>query len=101
MAEMQREELEKKMEQEQQKLRQHIMDSLQIHPTDSMPLTKEQEKAIRKALKEYKEEQERKEELRQKQEKETPAEETPEGPDTPDPEATEASLPHKRKINIV
>lgn len=98
---MQQEELERKLAQEQEKLRQHIMDSLQIHPSDSVPLTKDQEKAIRKALKEYKEEQERQEELRQKQEQETPAEETPEAPDTPEPEATEASLPGKRKMNVV
>lgn len=98
---MQQEELERKLAQEQEKLRQHIMDSLQIHPSDSVPLTKDQEKAIRKALKEYKEEQERQEELRQKQEQEAPAEETPEAPDTPEAEATEASLPGKRKMNVV
>ena len=82
---MQQEALEKQAAQEQEKLRQHIMDSLQIQPTDSTPLTKDQEKAIRKALKEYKkaQEEQRRQELRRAKEKPA-AGETPDAGDTDD-----------------
>ena len=82
---MQQEALEKQAAQEQEKLRQHIMDSLQIQPTDSTPLTKDQEKAIRKALKEYKkaQEEQRRQELRRAKEKPA-AGETPNAGDTDD-----------------
>lgn len=92
---MQREQLEKKLEKEQEALRQQMMDSLGIHPTDSTPLTKDQEKAIRKALKEYKEKQEEAEVLRLRQAEETPEQETPAEDNRP--EAMTALSPDKRR----
>lgn len=92
---MQREQLEKKLEKEQEALRQQMMDSLGIHPTDSTPLTKDQEKAIRKALKEHKEKQEEAEVLRLRQAEETPEQETPAEDNRP--EAMTALSPDKRR----
>lgn len=94
---MQREALEKKLEKEQEALRQQMMDSLGIHPTDSTPLTKDQEKAIRKALKEYKEKQEEAEKLRQKQAEDVPMEETPQEEKNGQTDVEAAFYPDRRR----
>lgn len=67
---MQKETLQKNQEEAAKKLKQHIADSLGIQLSDTVPLTKAQQKALRNAEKAFKEAQEKKESAQKKQKNE-------------------------------
>lgn len=67
---MQKETLQKNEEEAAKKLKRHIADSLGIQLSDTVPLTKAQQKALRNAEKAYKEAQEKQESAQKKQKNE-------------------------------